>query len=126
MSYIYMKENLVPETTANILKHYSGFTDGEFQEEICHLEKTAIGVIASSVNLDKVKELENGRELLSGLCKSYVLAKLYEHIAHTDYIDLAADLMVDFRDTLKRVREAQISEGTNTDEKAKFWNLYIR
>ena len=115
MNYIYMRENLIPETTANILKHYSGFT-----------EKTAIGVIASSVNLDKVKELENGRELLSGLCKSYVLAKLYEHIAHTDYIDLAADLMVDFRDTLKRVREAQISEGTNTNEKAKPWNLYIR
>ena len=126
MSYIYMRENLVPETTANILKHYSGFTDGEFQEEICHLEKTAIGVIASSVNLDKVKGLENGKELLSGLCKSYVLAKLYEHIAHTDYIDLAPDLMVDFRDTLKRVREAQISEGTNTDEQAKSWNLYIR
>lgn len=55
-----------------------------------------------------------------------MLAKLYEHIAHTDYIDLAADLMVDFRDTLKRMREAQISEGTNTDEKAKSWNLYIR
>lgn len=126
MSYIYMRENLVPETTANILKHYSGFTNGEFQEEICHLEKTAIGVIASSVNLDKVKGLENGKELLSGLCKSYVLAKLYEHIAHTDYIDLAPDLMVDFRDTLKRVREAQISEGTNTDEQAKSWNLYIR
>lgn len=52
MNYIYMKENLIPETTANILKHYSGFTDDEFQEEICHLEKTAIGVIASSVNLE--------------------------------------------------------------------------
>ena len=46
-------------------------------------------------------------------------------IAHPDYIDLAADLMVNFRDTLKRIREAQLSEGESTSDKPKIRSLYF-
>lgn len=63
--------------------------------------------------------------MVTGLCKSYVTAKLHEMIAHPDYIDLAADLMVNFRDNLKRIREAQLSEGESTSDKPKIRKLYI-
>lgn len=116
----------MPESTENILKHFSGLNDDEFLKQIRDFERAAVGIIEASINLDKLKKTENGAYVISSLCKNYVLAKMYEHIAHVDYIDLGADMMVDFRATLKSIREAQLEEGISTDETKKTRNLFIR
>lgn len=126
MEGIYIKGTIMPKTTENILKHFSGLNDDEFLKQIRDFERAAVGIIEASINLDKLKKTENGAYVISSLCKNYVLAKMYEHIAHVDYIDLAADMMVDFRTTLKSIRDAQLEEGINTDESKKAKNLYIR
>ncbi|WP_294708272.1 hypothetical protein [uncultured Fusobacterium sp.] len=126
MEGIYIKGTIMPKTTENILKHFSGLNDDEFLKQIRDFERAAVGIIEASINLDKLKKTENGAYVISSLCKNYVLAKMYEHIAHVDYIDLGADMMVDFRSTLKSIREAQLEENISTDESKKAKNLYIR
>ena len=126
MEGIYIKGTIMPKTTENILKHFSGLNDDEFLKQIRDFERAAVGIIEASINLDKLKKTENGAYVMSSLCKNYVLAKMYEHIAHVDYIDLGADMMVDFRSTLKSIREAQLEENISTDESKKAKNLYIR
>lgn len=125
MAFKYLNENFMPTPVKNILLAYSNYTLDEFQSISEEFEREAIGVIDSSVNLTKTLELTNGKDLVVGLCKSYVTAKLHEMIAHPDYIDLAADLMVNFRDNLKRIREAQLSEGESTSDKPKIRSLYF-
>ena len=123
---IYIKGVLMPKSTENTLKHFSGLNDDEFLKQIRDLERAAVGIIEASINLKKLESTENGAYVISSLCKNYVLAKMYEHIAHVDYIDLGADMMVDFRSTLKSIREAQLEEGISTDETKKTRNLFIR
>lgn len=125
MTFKYLNENFMPIPVKNILLAYSNYTLDEFQSVSEEFEREAIGIVDSSVNLAKTLELTNGQDLVTGLCKSYVTAKLHEMIAHPDYIDLAADLMVNFRDNLKRIREAQLSEGESTADKPKTRSLYF-
>ena len=125
MAFEYLKDNFMPVAVKNILLAYSQYTTEDFNAVAEEFEREAIGVIDSSVNLAKTLELTNGQDLVTGLCKSYVTAKLHEMIAHPDYIDLAADLMVNFRDNLKRIREAQLSEGESTADKPKTRSLYF-
>ena len=126
-TYTYIIGELMPETTKNVILHHSGLADDEeLEKQVRNLEKAAVGIIEASINLKKLEETENGEYVISSMCKNYVLAKLYEHIAHVDYIDLASDMMIDFRSTLKSIREAQINEGISTDENKKTRNLYIR
>ena len=126
MEGIYIKGTIMPKTTENILKHFSGLNDDEFLKQIRDFERAAVGIIEASINLDKLKKTENGAYVISSLCKNYVLAKMYEHIAHVDYIDLGADMMVDFRTTLKSIRESQLEDGISADENKKTKNLFIR
>ncbi len=126
MEGIYIKGTIMPESTENILKHFSGLSDDEFLKQIRDFERAAVGIIEASINLKKLESTENGAYVISSLCKNYVLAKMYEHIAHVDYIDLGADMMVDFRSTLKSIRESQLEDGISADENKKTKNLFIR
>lgn len=126
MEGIYIKGTIMPKTTENILKHFSGLNDDEFLKQIRDFERAAVGIIEASINLKKLESTENGAYVISSLCKNYVLAKMYEHIAHVDYIDLGADMMVDFRTTLKSIRESQLEDGISADENKKTKNLFIR
>lgn len=126
MEGIYIKGALMPKSTENTLKHFSGLNDDEFLKQIRDFERAAVGIIEASINLDKLKSTENGAYVISSLCKNYVLAKMYEHIAHLDFIDVGANMMIDFRSTLKSIREAQLEEGISTDETKKIRNLFIR
>lgn len=126
MEGIYIKGTIMPKTTENILKHFSGLNDDEFLKQIRDFERAAVGIIETSINLKKLESTENGAYVISSLCKNYVLAKMYEHIAHVDYIDLGADMMVDFRSTLKSIRESQLEDGISADENKKTKNLFIR
>lgn len=123
---IYIKGTIMPKSTENTLKHFSGLNDDEFLKQIRDLERAAVGIIEASINLKKLESTENGAYVISSLCKNYVLAKMYEHIAHVDYIDLGADMMVDFRTTLKSIRESQLEDGISADENKKTKNLFIR
>lgn len=125
MAFKHLNNNFMPVPVKNILLAYSQYSEDEFNKVAEEFEREAIGVIDSSVNLTKTLELTNGQDLVTGLCKNYVTAKLHEMIAHPDYIDLAADLMVNFRDNLERIREAQLSEGESTSDKPKIRKLYI-
>lgn len=123
---IYIKGVLMPKSTENTLKHFSGLNDDEFLKQIRGLERAAVGIIEASINLKKLESTENGAYVISSLCKNYVLSKMYEHIAHVDFIDLGINMMIDFRATLKSIREAQLEEGISTDETKKTRNLFIR
>lgn len=125
MAFKHLNDKFMPVPVKNILLAYSQYSEEDFDKVAEEFEREAIGVIDSSVNLTKTLELTNGQDLVTGLCKSYVTAKLHEMIAHPNYIDLAADLMVNFRDNLKRIREAQLSEGESTSDKPKIRKLYI-
>ena len=126
MKGIYIKGEIMPLSTENILKHHSGWDDDQFIKQVRDFEKAAIGIIETTIDLKSLKSTENWEYVLSSLCKNYVLAKLYEHIAHTDYIDLANDLMVDFRETLRRIRDSQKEEGKINNEKKKLARLIIK
>lgn len=126
MKGVYIKGEIMPLSTENILKHHSGWNDDQFIKQVRDFEKAAIGIIETTIDLKSLKSTENWEYVLSSLCKNYVLAKLYEHIAHTDYIDLANDLMVDFRETLRRIRDSQKEEGKINNEKKKLARLIIK
>ncbi len=117
MKGVYIKGEIMPLSTENIIKHHSGWNDDQFIKQVRDFEKAAIGIIETTIDLKSLKSTENWEYVLSSLCKNYVLAKLYEHIAHTDYIDLANDLMVDFRETLRRIRDSQKEEGKISSKK---------
>lgn len=117
MKGVYIKGEIMPLSTENIIKHHSGWDDDQFIKQVRDFEKAAIGIIETTIDLKSLKSTENWEYVLSSLCKNYVLAKLYEHIAHTDYIDLANDLMVDFRETLRRIRDSQKEEGKISSKK---------
>ena len=121
-----IKGVLMSKSTENTLKHFSGLNDDEFLKQIRDLERAAVGIIEASINLKKLESTENGAYVISSLCKNYVLSKMYEHIAHVDFIDLGINMMIDFRATLKSIREAQLEEGISTDETKKTRNLFIR
>ena len=119
MAFEYLKDNFMPVPVKNILLAYSQYTTEDFNAVAEEFEREAIGVIDSSVNLAKTLELTNGvREFMEKI-------EDIRDIAHPDYIDLAADLMVNFRDNLKRIREAQLSEGESTADKPKTRSLYF-
>ena len=126
MTGVYIKGEIMPKTTENILKHYSGLNDDEFVKQIRDFEKAAVGIIDATINIKNLKENENGDYVISSLCKNYVLAKMYEHIAHTDYIDLASDLMVDFRESLRRIKDSQTDNNISSDENRRVFSLYIK
>lgn len=126
MKGVYIKGEIMPLSTENIIKHHSGWDDDQFIKQVRDFEKAAIGIIETTIDLKSLKSTENWEYVLSSLCKNYVLAKLYEHIAHTDYIDLANDLMVDFRETLRRIRDSQKEEGKINNEKKKLARLIIK
>ena len=119
MEGIYVKGELIPLSTKNTIKHHSGWDDDQFIQEVRYFEKAAMGIIEATIDLNSLKSTGNGDYVISSLCKNYVLAKLYEHIAHTDYIDLANDMMVDFRETLRRIRDSQKEEGKISTKKKK-------
>ena len=123
---IYIKGVLMPKSTENTLKHFSGLNDDELLKQIRDLERAAVGIIEASINLKKLESTENAAYVISSLCKNYVLSKMYEHIAHVDFIDLGINMMIDFRATLKSISEAQLEEGISTDETKKTRNLFIR
>lgn len=126
MAFKYIKGNLVPETAKNVLLHLTNYSENELKTEVYALEKEAVGIIEAVLNIDKITNTENGSDILSSMCKDYVLSKLYSSIAHTDYIDLGNDLMINFRSTLKSIRDTQVEEGISSDENRKTRNLYIR
>lgn len=126
--YKYLDNDFIAETSKNIIMDYTHLDKIKLKNKISNLELQCIGLITSTINIDILKEKVEGKALISGLCTSYVSAKLYELIAAGEYIDLASDLMVDFRDTLAKIKESQLEENINLDESKpqKNFSLYVR
>lgn len=126
--YRYLDNDFLSESAINIIKEYAKLDDERFIEKVKLLELQSIGYIKSVINLKKLEEDEYGKEILKGLCTSYTSSKLYQMIAHTDYIELANDIIIDFRTTLAEIKSSQIEEGTNLDEEkpSKKFSLFVR
>ena len=90
-----------------------------------HLKKKQLE-LQKLLSTDKIKQTENGESVLSGICRHYVLAKLYSSLAFDDYIDLGNDYMLSFRTTLRNLKDAQLEDGIEGDESKKARNLFIR
>lgn len=126
--YKYLDEDFISTSSKNIIMEYTRFDKEKLENKIVKLELQCIGLIIATININELKKIDEGKALISGLCASYVSAKLYELITASEYIDLASDLMIDFRDTLKRLKESQLQENISLDEnktKRKF-SLYVR
>lgn len=126
--YRYLDNDFLSESAINIIKEYAKLDDERFIEKVKLLELQSIGYIKSVINLKKLEKDEYGKEILKGLCTSYTSSKLYQMIAHTDYIELANDIIIDFRTTLAEIKSSQIEEGTNLDEEkpSKKFSLFVR
>lgn len=126
--YKYLDEDFISTSSKNIIMEYTRFDKEKLENKIVKLELQCIGLIIATININELKKIDEGKALISGLCASYVSAKLYELITASEYIDLASDLMIDFRDTLKKLKESQLQENISLDEnktKRKF-SLYVR
>lgn len=126
MAFKYIKGRLMPDTAKNRILSLAGYSENELKTEVYALEKEAAGIIETTLNIDKIKETENGESVLSGICRDYVLAKLYSSLALDNYIDSGEDYMVSFRTTLRNLKDAQLEDGIEGDESKKTRNLFIR
>lgn len=126
MEFEYLKDDFMPTPVKNILLAFSEYSENRFNEVAVEFEKEALGVINANISLSELsKDTEYGTPLIRGLCTNYVTAKLHEMIAHPDYIDLAADLMVTFRDNLKRIKDSK-NEAEEKRLENKVASLIIR
>lgn len=121
--YKYLDEDFISISSKNIIMSYTQFDKEKLKKKALSLELQCVGLITSTINIDVLD-----KNLISGLCTSYVSAKLYELIAAGEYVDLASDLMIDFRDTLKKIKESQLQENINLDESKpqRKFSLYVR
>ena len=117
--------NFLPEPVINTLMGINHFDQTRIDLEIEELESSAITIIEATINTDVLLSKENGKKLMTVLCKNYVTAKLYEQTTLETYVDLADLIMNEFKDTLKRIREAQREEKINTNESYKPVGLYF-
>jgi len=124
----YLEDDFIANASKNIIMDYTQFNEETLKNKIVSLESQCIGLITVTINIDVLDKANEGKALIRGLCTSYVSAKLYELIAASEYIDLASDLMVDFRDTLKKIKESQLQENINLDESKpkRNFSLYVR
>ena len=124
----YLEDDFIANASKNIIMDYTQFNEETLKNKIVSLESQCIGLITVTINIDVLDKTNEGKALIRGLCTSYVSAKLYELIAASEYIDLASDLMVDFRDTLKKIKESQLQENINLDESKpkRNFSLYVR
>jgi len=124
----YLEDDFIANASKNIIIDYTQFNEETLKNKIVSLESQCIGLITVTINIDVLDKANEGKALIRGLCTSYVSAKLYELIAASEYIDLASDLMVDFRDTLKKIKESQLQENINLDESKpkRNFSLYVR
>ena len=124
----YLEDDFIANASKNIIMDYTQFNEETLKNKIVSLESQCIGLITVTINIDVLDKANEGKALIRGLCTSYVSAKLYELIAASEYIDLASDLMIDFRDTLKKIKESQLQENINLDESKpkRNFSLYVR
>ena len=116
-NYTYMPDKFMPTQTMNMVMHYWGFdSETDFISKALSLEKSCISVIESSINLKNVLSSENGPNLLSDLCSSYVGAKLFEQVANNEYEGYVDNLLTGFWDTIKEIKEAQEKASINPDD----------
>lgn len=120
-NYNYIPDKFIPEQTKNVILHHWGFEESEFISKTLQLENVAIAIIDSAVNLKALKEMQNGKDLLSDLCTSYIGAKFFEQISNDEYESYVDNLMTGFWDTLKEIKEAQEKSSiTPEDEPEKY------
>lgn len=117
--------NFLPEPVINTLMGVNHFDQERIELEIEELESAAITIIEATINTKVLFSKENGTKLMTVLCKNYVTAKLYEQTTLETYVDLADLIMAEFRDTLKRIKEAQLDEKITSNETPKIRSLYF-
>lgn len=115
MAYKYLDKDFLPEESKNTVIDFWNFqSEKEFEAKCEKLEKDAIGVIKANANI-KVLE-EDDYSPLPMLCESYVSAKLLDKLINRGYEDKVGNLMADFWDTLKAIRETQKEEKISSEE----------
>jgi hypothetical protein len=116
-NYTYMPDDFMPKQTINTVMHYWGFeSEEDFISKALSLEGSCIAVIESSVNLKKVLASDNGPNLLSDLCSTFVGAKLFEQVSNNEYEGYVDNLLTGFWDIIKEIKEAQEKASINPDE----------
>lgn len=118
-------KNFLPDPVMNTLMGINHFDQTRIELEMEELESAAITIIEATINTKILLSKENGSKLMSVLCKNYVTAKLYEQTTLETYVDLADLIMTEFRDTLKRIKEAQQDENITANETPKIRSLYF-
>lgn len=126
-TYKYLENEFMGKGSKNAVMNFLNLSEQDFVNKSKSLESTALGVVKSAINIDVIKEDEDGVTVLNSLCTSFVTAKLLEQTCENDYLSLSAEIMDGFKFTLRTISEAQSKSKISPDEskKKKFYGMKV-